>query len=89
MRSPNRSGPTISASESDPYLLAHRELYERDVTFRERYNSLMRGFEDKAAALDPFDLPGTARLTHDLREALIKAGIAEQIEKRAKANGIQ
>ena len=78
-------GITISGTLADPHVRAHFWLYRHDPSYEEAYDRVVAPFVDRAEAVDPLDIEATAKITTDLRRALVEAGIAERIERRVES----
>ena len=78
-------GITISGTLADPHVRAHFWLYRNDPSYEEAYDRVVAPFGDRAETVDPLDIEATAKITDDLRRALVEAGIADRIQRRVDA----
>lgn len=77
-------GITISGGDVDPYVRAHNRLRRHDREYAKRFNEVVVPLVERAEKADRFDFETTAKITDDLRRALVEAGIAERIERRVE-----
>ena len=75
-------GITISGGLTDPHVRAHFWLYRNDPSYEEAYDRVVAPFVERAAEVDPLDIEATAKITDDLRRALVESGIADRIQQR-------
>lgn len=78
-------GITISGGEAEPHVRTHNSLMKTDPDYRSLFNTTVAPFVEQAEKLDPFDIEGGWKITEELRQALIKSGIAARLKNEGEA----
>ncbi len=72
---------TVSGVKIDPFAIRHLKLYDSDPSYRKLYDQTIAPIRERAHHVDPFTDPfGQSRLTRELRQALVAAGVAKRLE---------
>lgn len=73
-------GIRYNALPGDPLRRAHEDLLARDPEYRKIFQDALARFTEKTTTVSESDVAGLSRLTFELRQILIVAGIPERIE---------